>query len=66
MKNKAYDHLEGEIMAYEDGSLNYEDTIDLFQHLINTGLCWQLQGSYGRMAQAMLDQGLCVPKQSLK
>lgn len=48
----------GWIMRYEDGELDEEDTIDLFQHLLDTGLVWQLQGSYGRMAKQMIDAGL--------
>ena len=47
------------MMAWEDGSLNEEDTIALFQELIDSGLAWRLQGCYGRMAQALIDNGLC-------
>lgn len=47
------------IIAYEQGELDEEDTITLFQSLINSGLAWQLQGSYGRTAMAMVDAGLC-------
>ena len=50
----------GQIMAFEDGQLDEADTLDLFQHLITTGLAWQLQGSYGRSAQQLINCGLCV------
>jgi hypothetical protein len=46
------------IMQYEQGALSDEDTIALFQSLVDSGLAWQLQGSYGRTAMAMLDAGL--------
>jgi hypothetical protein len=46
------------IMAFENGSLSRIKTVELFQVLVNTGQAWTLQGSYGRQAQAMIDQGL--------
>lgn len=54
MKN--YD-VTGNIMAFESGDLDREESIELFQHLVNTGLAWQLQGSYGRAAAALLKSG---------
>jgi hypothetical protein len=36
-----------------------EETISAWQFLINTGLCWQLQGWYGRNAQSLIEQGIC-------
>jgi hypothetical protein len=49
-----------EIISYESGELDDEEVVALFQKLINTGVVWQLQGSYGRQAQAFIDGGLCV------
>ncbi len=56
MANKNYD-VTGNIIAYESGELDHEGTIELFQHLVNTGLAWQLQGSYGRTAYALIAAG---------
>jgi hypothetical protein len=49
------------IIAFEQGDLSDEATLDLFQELINSGLAWSLQGMYGRMAQNLIDAGLCDP-----
>ena len=36
-----------------------EQFIEAWQHLIDTGLCWRLQGWFGRAAQAMIENGHC-------
>lgn len=46
------------IIAYEQGELDNEQTINLFASLISSGLCWSLQGSYGRAAARLIDAGL--------
>jgi len=38
-----------------------EQVLEAWQHLIDTGLCWQLQGWFGRTAAALIEQGLCSP-----
>lgn len=52
--------LTSDIIAFECGELDEEQTINLFQNLINTGLAWQLQGSYGRTAAALIEAGHCT------
>jgi hypothetical protein len=48
------------IMAFEQGNLDDDGVIELFQELIDSGLAWKLQGSYGRMANALIENGYCV------
>lgn len=51
-----YDTVGG-IIAYESGDLDDDGFIELFQHLVNSGLAWQLQGSYGRTAASLIEAG---------
>jgi len=57
-KEKPYDCV-GAIIAFESGQLSEEGVLELFQQLINSGLAWQLQGSYGRTAKALIEAGHC-------
>lgn len=50
----------GQIIAYENGELDEDQTIELFQGLINSGLAWSLQGSYGRAARGLIEAGHCT------
>lgn len=47
------------MIAWEQGDLDDDETIALFQELIDSGLAWQLQGCYGRMAYALIENGYC-------
>jgi hypothetical protein len=39
-----------------------EEELRAWQHLIDTGICWQLQGWFGRQAMFLIDNGLCKTK----
>ena len=59
---KVYDRV-GAIIAFEEGELDGDKVIELFQHLVDTGLAWQLQGNYGRTAMALIEEGLITKKE---
>ncbi|WP_405665396.1 hypothetical protein [Streptomyces sp. NBC_00055] len=57
MKDLAID-----IMSFEADELEIDDILDLFATLIRSGMAWTLQGSYGRAAQALIDQEIISPE----
>lgn len=52
-----FDHV-GAIIEYENGDADDEQTLELLQYLVDTGLAWQLQGHYGRVATALIERDL--------
>lgn len=48
------------IVEFEMGLLDDDNIVALFQELIDSGMAWQLQGSYGRMATSLIEEGYCV------
>lgn len=46
------------IIAYEQGELDEQETLELFDRLVATGLAWELQGHYGRTAHDLIESGL--------
>lgn len=63
-ENKMTQHSESLdfIIRYENGECDEQETIEGFQLLIDSGLVWQLQGSYGRMAASLIQAGICNEK----
>lgn len=51
-------NLTESMIAYEQGELDANDTVSLFQELLDSGIVWNLQGHYGRTAYALLQAGL--------
>lgn len=53
--------LVDDILRYEEGDMDEAEALDFFACLIRTGMAWQLQGSYGRGAAALIRDGLVSP-----
>jgi len=47
----------GKIMAWENGELSPDATVEFFGELVETGMAWSLQGCYGRMAARLIEAG---------
>ena len=50
--------LSDRIIMYEQGELDEQQTIQLFQELVDSGMIMSLQGHYGRFAAQLLEAGL--------
>ena len=50
------------IIRYEQGDCDDEEIVEGFQHLVDNGHAWSLQGHYGRTAKALIDAGWVEPK----
>jgi hypothetical protein len=58
-------NIVGRLIAYEQGALGQDQTVELFQDLVDTGLAWELQGSYGRTALHLAEAGeIVIPEQA--
>lgn len=57
-------------VAVCEGFACYEPDADTlrsaWQHLIDTGLCWKLQGWFGRTAHTLIAAGECTPAKTEK
>jgi hypothetical protein len=49
------------ILAYEDDGLAPREELELFSKLIETGVAFSLQGSYGRKAVWFMENGYILP-----
>ena len=44
--------------GFEEAS-SEEQLFEAWQHLIDTGLAWKLQGWFGRQAKSLIEAGYC-------
>lgn len=54
-----------DVCRYESGEMTPEEEVTFFADLIRTGVCWHLQGHYGRTAAAYIEAGTILPDGSL-
>jgi hypothetical protein len=52
--------LTDSLVAFEAGDLSEEESVALFQELIDSGFAWTLPGFYGRTAHDLIEHGLCT------
>lgn len=50
------------IMAYENDEMTMEEIKEFFQEMVDSGLVWQLQGHYQKVARSMLSLGEIVQR----
>jgi hypothetical protein len=50
--------LVGQIVEYESGEMGQAEMVQFFQEIVNSGMAWELQGSYGRTAMNLIEAGL--------
>jgi hypothetical protein len=58
--------LADQLIAYEEGQITEDEEIKLFQHLIETGTCWHLEGHYHRVGATLIEAGLIKPPEWAK
>ncbi len=58
--------LVDQLIAYEEGQLTEDEQIALFQHLVETGTCWHLEGHYHRVPATLIEAGLIKPAERAK
>lgn len=46
-----------DIIDYENGDMDHDQYLAMFQEAVNTGHAWMLQGSFGREAMALIESG---------
>lgn len=57
------DTVDAVMMIEGNDAATGQELVEAWQLLIDTGVVWTLQGRYGRMAQHLIEVGICKPKE---
>jgi len=57
------DTVDAVMMIEGDGEATGEQLVEAWQLLIDTGAVWTLQGRYSRMAEHLIEIGICKPRE---
>ncbi len=49
------------VEGFDGEEHDQETVISAWQYLLDTGLCWKLQGWYGRTANQLIEEGYITP-----
>ena len=60
MTDKTMSNYDATMIAEGVIEADCEQTVQAWQHLIDTGLAWTLQGWFGRNARSLINQGICT------
>jgi len=60
LKEKLSKQLSRQMIKYENEGMSPKEEARFFQNLVNTGLAWRLQGSYGRRAMELIESGVIM------
>ena len=56
------DERVGLIIDFEGGEISQDNFLNLFSDLIKSGMCWNLQGFYGRTATNLIENNIIDKK----
>jgi len=58
MLNSSLDIVDA-VMDFEEGNMSEVELVNFFQKIIQSGVVWNLQGVYGRIAVDLIERGWC-------
>ena len=61
-KDQPYIPNIAKFFAFENGAMSEKEMAEFFQELIDSRLAWKLPGTYGRMAEHLIAEGICKRK----
>jgi hypothetical protein len=64
-KNKTSNRVD-KFMRFESGEMDGNEILEFFSELIRDGLCWHLQGVYGRTASNLINTGFIDEKGNIR